>query len=119
MIRYGRRKTLIIQAYIGIVGIGITLISNFTSFYPLIIGRLLYGLATGILAIATPRLMEETVPPKYFGTYAGLYCLSFAIATITADLLASLLPPDDDTAALKETNMTLIMLGLPILLYLI
>jgi MFS family permease len=85
----------------------------------LIAGRLLYGLATGILAIATPRLMEETVPPKYIGSFAGLYCLSFAFATITADLLASLLPHDDDTAALAVTNRTLIMLGMPLLFYFI
>lgn len=63
----------------------------------LLIGRLIYGLSVGLIAIAMPRSMEETVPEHTVGTYGGLYCLSFATAVLTAYLLAIILPPDTET----------------------
>ena len=57
-------------------------------------GRLLYGFSTGLIAVAMPRYMDEVLPPKSIGIYGGLYCFSFAIATIIAYLLALGLPPD-------------------------
>ena len=80
------------------VGVSITLIPNF---YAIIGGRLLYGLSVGMLAIATPRLMEETMPPYLVGGISAMYALSFAFAVLIADCLASILPPDKDTEALK------------------
>jgi len=50
-----------------------------------------------------PRVMEETVPVNMVGFYGGLYCLSFATATLLAYALAVFLPKDTDIEALKET----------------
>ena len=80
---------------------------------------MLYGFSVGIIAIAMPRVMEETVPLNLVGFYAGLYCLSFAIATLFAYMFAVFLPPDDDPTALKATHVTNIVFGLPILFYLV
>ena len=66
-----------------------------------------------------PRLMEETVPSNLTGFYGGLYCLSFATATLLAYALAVFLPKDDDTEALAETHMTQVIFGLPIIFYVI
>ena len=104
------------SAYIGIVGVSITVWENFAA---IIAGRLLYGFSVGIIAIAMPRIMEETVPINLVGFFAGLYCLSFAFATMFAYLFAYFLPPDDDTSALKETHITNIIFGLPIPFYII
>jgi len=114
VIKYGRRRVLLVQAVIGIVGVGITMVPNF---YAVIGGRVLYGLSVGMLAIATPRLMEETIPPYLVGGISAMYALSFAFAVLIADCLASILPPDTDTAALKSTNLTMIIFGLPLLFY--
>jgi len=114
LVKYGRRKALILSAVIGIVGSGITIIQNF---WAIIIGRLFYGFSVGIIAIAMPRLMEETVPSNLNGAYGGLYCLSFAFATLLAYALAVFLPPDDQEEELKETQMTKVIFGLPILFY--
>ena len=113
-IKDGRRKWLIISAYIGMLGTGITMIQNYPA---IIIGRLLYGFAVGIIAIAMPRYMEETVPLSLVGFYGGLYCLSFAIATIIGYFLAIILPPDTDTEALKATHGTQVIFGFPIIFY--
>jgi hypothetical protein len=37
-----------------------------------------------MLAIAMPRVMEETVPSERIGIMAGLYALSFAFAQLVA-----------------------------------
>ena len=66
------------------------------SFWAIICGRLIYGFSVGIIAIAMPRLMEESVPSSLVGFYGGLYCLSFATATLIAYALAVFLPPADD-----------------------
>ena len=116
LVKYGRRPALIISALIGIVGTAITIYENF---WAILIGRLIYGFSVGIIAIAMPRLMEETVPGYLVGFYGGLYCLSFATATLLAYALAVFLPKDTDTEALKETHMTQVIFGLPIVFYVI
>lgn len=114
LIKYGRRKALLISATLGIIGTGITIYD--TSFWAIIIGRLIYGASVGIIAIAMPRLMEETVPSNLVGAYGGLYCLSFATATLLAYALAVFLPKDDDPN-LGDTHMTQVIFGLPIFFY--
>ena len=104
LVKYGRRQALIISAILGIIGTGITIFdSNYTA---IIVGRLIYGFSVGIIAVSMPRLMEETVPGNLVGAYGGLYCLSFAFATLLAYALAVFLPKDSDTAALAETHVT-------------
>ena len=98
------------------MGTGITIYENF---WAILIGRLIYGFSVGIIAIAMPRLMEETVPSYLVGFYGGLYCLSFATATLLAYALAVFLPKDSDKEALKETHMTQVCFGLPIVFYVI
>ena len=114
LVKYGRRNALILSAVLGIIGTGITIYENV---WAIIIGRLIYGLSVGIIAIAMPRLMEETVPSNLVGAYGGLYCLSFATATLLAYALAVFLPKDTETDALKETHITQVVFGLPIVFY--
>ena len=64
-----------------------------------------------------PRLMEETVPAKYCGAYGGLYCLSFATATLLAYAFAVFLPKDTETEELKDSHVTQVIFGLPIVFY--
>lgn len=117
LVRFGRRRALIISALIGIVGTAITIYENF---WTIIVGRLIYGYSVGIIAIAMPRLMEETVPGNLTGAFGGLYCLSFATATLLAYALAVFLPPDENhEKELRETHMTQVIFGLPIVFYII
>ena len=53
------------------------------------------------------------------GFYGGLYCLSFATATLLAYALAVFLPPDDELDALADTHVTQVVFGLPIVFYVI
>ena len=116
LVQRGRRKILLLSAYIGILGAGITIWENYAA---IIVGRLLYGFSVGLIAIAMPRTMEETVPLNLVGFYAGLYCVSFAIASVFGIFIAVFLPPDNDTEALKETYVTNIIFGAPIVFFVI
>lgn len=50
-----------------------------------------------------PRIMEETIPGNWVGFFGGLYCLSFAAATLIAFGMAVFLPPDSDPQALADS----------------
>ena len=117
IIQRGRRQALIISAFVGMLGTGITMIQNF---WAIVIGRFIYGLSVGMIAIAMPRLMEETVPNRLVGLFGSLYCLTFAVATLIAYALAVFLPPDEGhDEELIETHVTQVVFGLPIVFYLI
>jgi MFS family permease len=66
LITYGRIKVLKFAAYSGIIGCSMTIyeIKNDLNFFfnMLIFGRFLYGVATGLIAIAVPRYIEEILP---------------------------------------------------------
>jgi len=103
-----------LSAWIGILG---SIICLYENFYVIIVGKMIYGLSVGLIAIAMPRVMEETVPGSMVGLYGGLYCVSFAAATLLAYMMAIFLPKDTDTEALKDTHMTQVVFGLPIVFY--
>lgn len=122
LIAIGRLRVLTIATVIGITGVALTLILNIGF---ILSGRLLYGLATGLIAVAMPRYMDEVLPSSLISLYGGMYCFSFAIATIIAYLLALGMPPDktDDGSANTEeliaSNFWLVIFGLPIVFFLI
>ena len=105
LIQYGRLKILWYASVIGILGVALTLVLDK---YVILVGRFLYGFSTGLIAIAMPRYLDEILPPRLIGLYGGLYCFSFAIATILAYMLAIGLPDDKlpdgrpNTEELKE-----------------
>jgi MFS family permease len=96
LIAKGRLKILVFAAFIGIIGVTFTLLllpDNLgLSLYFILAGRLVYGFSTGLIAVAMPRYMDEVLPSVLFGLYGGIYCFSFAIATLIAYLLALGLP---------------------------
>lgn len=94
LIAIGRVKVLDIAAVVGILGVALTLIEDIRT---ILAGRLLYGFSTGLIAVAWPRYMDEVLPPSLISIYGGMYCFSFAIATIIAYLLALGLPLDTET----------------------
>ena len=103
LMKSGRRRVLILAAIIGSIGAGITIIQRF---YAIIIGRLIYGFSCGLIAITMPRVMEETIPGELVGVFGGLYCLSFAFATLVAYGMAAFLPPESQTEKLAESSVT-------------
>ena len=100
LITYGRIKVLRGAAFTGIVGTTLTIMVTKNdlqlSIKLLLIGRFTYGFGTALIAVAMPRFIEEILPSERLGLFSGIYCFSFAIATIIAYLLALGLPDDKD-----------------------
>ena len=102
IMKSGRRRVLILSAFIGIVG---SAISMYETFLTIVVGKMIYGFSVGIIAIGMPRVMEETVPGSMVGFYGGLYCVSFAAATLLAFMMAIWMPDANDKTALANTKV--------------
>jgi hypothetical protein len=63
--------------------------------------------------------MEETIPGELVGMFGGLYCLSFAFATLVAYGMAAFLPPESQTEQLAQSPVTQVIFGLPIAFFMI
>ena len=59
LMKYGRRRVVLVASVIGIIGTSLTLKLNL---WFLLGGRVLYGFACGLLIPATARWLEETCP---------------------------------------------------------
>ena len=62
IIENNRRAPIIIFNWIAMIGCMISIIENFTI---VCIGRFIFGFSTGVLIIAAPKILEETVPDYY------------------------------------------------------
>lgn len=81
---YGRRKMILIASLIFIAGVFVIATAN--SFLGLLAGRLIQGMAVGIVTIAIPLYLAEIVPAKIRGEAIG----SFQLLLTTGILLSSL-----------------------------
>lgn len=72
-IKKGRKSTIINFNIIGIVGSILSLILNFKV---MCVGRFLFGVSAGVLLCATPKILDETIPPhlidKGFGASTNI-----------------------------------------------
>lgn len=59
IMNYGRRMPLII---FNIIGAGACILSVFDDYYVCITGKILFGIATGVLITIAPRVIQETIP---------------------------------------------------------
>ena len=82
--------------------------------YPMIvIGRYLFGFCCGVLSVAGPKMLDETVPihlNSSFGTATNTF-LSGGI--MLALLLGAFLPANDDVEAQKEDGFWRLIYGFP------
>ena len=83
-IKKGRRKIMIIAAFIGILGCCITFLNKFVS---VLVGMIIYGFSCGLLAVSMPRVFEETITNEWLWLYGGLYCFSMSFANLIIHIL--------------------------------
>lgn len=63
--RYGRKRALIIATIL--CAVGFALIASGRGYHALLVGRLLSGLAIGLVSVATPLYLSEISPPHLRG----------------------------------------------------
>ena len=87
--RLGRKKSLLIGAVLFVIG---TLICAFAPSVPtLMIGRVILGLAIGIVAFAGPLYISELAPQHWRGAMVSLYQLMVTVGIFAAFVSDSLL----------------------------
>jgi MFS family permease len=66
MMKTGRRTAFLFFPIVGGVG---SLLSVFDSYLIMMVGKFLFGVGAGVCITVAPRIMEETIPSKYFTKY--------------------------------------------------
>lgn len=106
MMKIGRRKSMFICLVIGLAGNFMTIDIN--NFAMIIIGRFLFGISSGLYSSIVPKMFAETIPQHILSSVVASFCTSQAFATFISFLMGAILPDDDDTEALKDTNRWLV-----------
>ena len=78
---------------LGIIGVGITLISNP---YAIIFGRLVAGYSGGLSCVYVPRYIEETVPHHLMSLFGSVFASMQGLGSFASLMIGIILPPDDD-----------------------
>jgi len=78
--RWGRKKTLIVASMIFIIGA--FLLSVCQTYACLILGRLISGVAVGIVSVAAPLYISEISPPRHRGMFVSLYQLAVTLGIL-------------------------------------
>jgi len=85
----GRKNSIILFNFIGIIGSFITIIPDT---YIFIVGRFIVGIVTGAFSTLIPLYIKEFIPLKKSGKYGMIYFLFYDIGVLTAFLLGLFLP---------------------------
>lgn len=106
MMKIGRRKSMFICLTIGLIGNFCTI--DIHSFVLIIVGRFLFGISAGLYSSIVPKMIAETIPQHLLPTMIGGFCCAQTFATLISFLLGAILPDDDDTEALRQTDRWLV-----------
>ena len=73
LMKIGRRKSLIMICFIGMMG---NIISFNFYLWTILLGRFVFGFATGLSSSIVPRIIEETVPSHIYDSMGVTYPFS-------------------------------------------
>eukprot|EP00347_Sterkiella_histriomuscorum_P020023 403339395 len=114
IMKNGRKKTLIISSLIGIAGVAMQQIPTMAT---IIVGRVIYGIATGIYSVAVGRYIEETVPHQLLTLYSPIYLCGTSLAKLMVFVINAGLPEDHEREKLIQSEYWRVILGLPMVLF--
>lgn len=113
IMQIGRRRTLFISLFIGIMGNLLTI--NVLSFIMVNIGRFLFGYASGLMTTIVPRYMGETLPDHLSAGLIAGFIAAQAFGALISNLFVFLLPEETETELLREdTNWLIIYVYFPV-----
>jgi MFS family permease len=92
---------------LAILGSCLSIINNF---YVILVGRLAYGFAAGVLVTACPKIVEETIPSNHMDYGYGISTNLGINLFVMISLLSGLIIPSDKTELLTSQNWKIIYL---------
>ena len=81
---------------------------QYKNFDLMCVGRGIYGIACGVLACTTPKILDETIPPQMIDQGFGT---STAIIMNVGFLLVNMIAKQGPTDGLAESNFWMIIFG--------
>jgi len=88
----GRKRIVTLFNWIGIVGCALSLVPNM---YVLCIGRTIYGFASGVMVVAAPKILNETIPSHVLDNgYSCSTNLCLNVFILLSMLLSAGMPND-------------------------
>jgi hypothetical protein len=112
IIPIGRRKTIIYFNFLSIIATCLTLNLNIWS---IIAGKLLYGFSSGVINIACPKMLDETVPLELIGGFGIATNTFICVGIFFGVALGMGLPEEGDIEAYAKDEYWRVMYGFPIL----
>lgn len=94
------------------IGVGITLVENV---WIICVGRFLFGVGCGILAVFIPKMIEETVPSYLLPPYGSSSNIGIATGALIPMILSAGLPGPTDMVSLKKDKFYKLVLLFPLL----
>lgn len=93
VVQKGRREMILIMNILGAFGTGITLIEEF---YAIVAGKTIFAIATGVLLVAAPLILEETIPVQAAGIYGSFTNIFVVLGLSTMMFLAGIIPTETE-----------------------
>lgn len=112
IIPLGRRKTILIFNVIGLLAL---LLSLFLNLYTIMIGKLIFGFCSGVLNVAGPKMLDETVPTTLLGAFGILTNTYICLGIFIGMLIGMGLPKDGDIEGFKKDEFWRVIYGFPII----
>ena len=106
----GRRRVLILFNFIIIIA---TVPMCITNFWSILVGKLIYGFSAGVMLVAAPKMLDETIPIyklKFFGLATNVN-LNFGITI--AMIMGLWLPKNDHIEEMKTTQVWRYIFAMP------
>ncbi len=80
----GRKRIMIVGGFLFVASVGIIVLSQ--SFASLFLGRLLQGLSGGVIAVAVPLFLAESLAPEFRGRGTGVFQFMLTVGIVLAAL---------------------------------
>ena len=99
-LKYGRKKPMIL---FNIIGIGACICSVFENYYIMLGGKIVFGVAAGVLVTIGPRVIQETVPAQHFDKgFGAMTNVGIDILVLANTVLIMTMPKLDKKKNNKE-----------------
>ena len=80
----GRKRIMLVGGFMFVASVGIIVLSQ--SFASLFLGRLLQGLSGGVIAVAVPLFLAESLAPEFRGRGTGIFQFMLTVGIVLAAL---------------------------------
>lgn len=115
----GRKKTMIFSDFLGLIGIGMSLVVSDELFFG--VSRAFVGISAGINVIVVPIFIFEMLPREVYHKYGPTNHISFTLGFVVSRLVATLiyLGFTNDNLPSTQNSLWRIILGIPLVFILI